>query len=249
MALLFFGLAAYVTFESVRSIVTPARTPSVPGRHRPGRRVSGDHAVPLVGAAPHRTHPRLKRRRGRLNSNSSLHVHVRRPAPGLSPQRHARLVAGGSVAGLVIAGIAVEEGRYARRGEGCCAPPATASLAAADECGCGSGCSCCTHDVPAHRQVCADRGRSGRLGTFRGFDLTPLDGVTHWISGCGGPVAPSERSQGMSQPAPGLRTREASVRVVAVDVDPPSADSDKLWSFLPSRLGEAGRHGVTDLNA
>ncbi len=53
----------------------------------------------------------------------------------------------------------------------------------------------------------------------------------------------------VAEPAPGLRTREASVRVVAVDVDPPSADSDKLWSFLPSRLGEAGRHGVTDLNA
>jgi divalent metal cation (Fe/Co/Zn/Cd) transporter len=48
------------------------------------------------------------------------------------------------IAALVIAGIAVKEGRDAWQGKGCCAPTA-APLAGseADACGCRPGCACC----------------------------------------------------------------------------------------------------------
>ena len=59
------------------------------------------------------------------------------------------------IAALVIAGIAVREGRDAWRGKGCCAAPATAAVrhaeaeatntdADADTCGCGPGKACCS---------------------------------------------------------------------------------------------------------
>ncbi|WP_076971382.1 cation transporter [Streptomyces sparsogenes] len=50
------------------------------------------------------------------------------------------------IAGLVIAAVALKEGRDVRRGEGCCALPAAATGAApaeADACGCRPGCDCC----------------------------------------------------------------------------------------------------------
>ncbi|MCX4904366.1 cation transporter [Streptomyces sp. NBC_00878] len=50
------------------------------------------------------------------------------------------------VAALVIAAVAVKEGRDAWQGKGCCAPTSAALLpveAKADPCGCRSGCDCC----------------------------------------------------------------------------------------------------------
>ncbi|MGW1244503.1 cation transporter [Streptomyces bobili] len=49
------------------------------------------------------------------------------------------------IAALVIAGIAVKEGRDAWQGKGCCAPTAAAPPAGseADACGCRPGCACC----------------------------------------------------------------------------------------------------------
>ncbi|GAA2518755.1 hypothetical protein GCM10010276_80820 [Streptomyces longisporus] len=49
------------------------------------------------------------------------------------------------IAALVIAGIAVKEGRNARQGKGCCATPVAAApkTVATDGCGCRPGCSCC----------------------------------------------------------------------------------------------------------
>ncbi len=44
------------------------------------------------------------------------------------------------IAGLVIAAVAVKEGRDAWRGEGCCAPVGGGH--AHDSCGCGGGCAC-----------------------------------------------------------------------------------------------------------
>ncbi|GGS24488.1 hypothetical protein GCM10010252_74620 [Streptomyces aureoverticillatus] len=51
------------------------------------------------------------------------------------------------IAALVIAAVAVKEGRDAWQGRGCCAPQAamtasTADAPADDACGCGSGCGC-----------------------------------------------------------------------------------------------------------
>ncbi|WP_186780280.1 cation transporter [Streptomyces salinarius] len=48
------------------------------------------------------------------------------------------------VAALVIAAVAVKEGRNAWRGEGCCGNPTAAPReVAAEACGCRPGCSCC----------------------------------------------------------------------------------------------------------
>ncbi|MFM9629607.1 cation transporter [Streptomyces galilaeus] len=49
------------------------------------------------------------------------------------------------IAALVIAGIAVKEGRDAWQGKGCCAPttPAPPAGSEADACGCRPGCACC----------------------------------------------------------------------------------------------------------
>jgi divalent metal cation (Fe/Co/Zn/Cd) transporter len=51
------------------------------------------------------------------------------------------------IAALVIAAIAIKEGRDAWQGKGCCAPTATTTAPAgaeSDACGCRPGCDCCT---------------------------------------------------------------------------------------------------------
>ncbi|MBJ6622356.1 cation transporter [Streptomyces sp. DHE17-7] len=59
------------------------------------------------------------------------------------------------IAALVIAAIAVKEGRDAWQGKGCCAPNAAATASAGaegDACGsCGPGCACCTPAPGAKR--------------------------------------------------------------------------------------------------
>jgi divalent metal cation (Fe/Co/Zn/Cd) transporter len=51
------------------------------------------------------------------------------------------------IAALIIAAVAVKEGREAWRGDNCCAPTGLTTLNEADEttdsCGCAAGCSCC----------------------------------------------------------------------------------------------------------
>ena len=93
MAFSFFALAAYVTFESVRSL-RPGTTGVLAGRHRARGRLAGRHAVPVLGAAPHRQGPRLQRGGRRLHPDPAVHLPVRGPAGRAGPQRDARLVAG-----------------------------------------------------------------------------------------------------------------------------------------------------------
>ncbi|MEO3780405.1 cation transporter [Micromonospora sp. B11E3] len=55
------------------------------------------------------------------------------------------------VAALVIAGVAIKEGREAWRGDACCAVPVNAgrppTVQSADACACGPGCSCCLNEA------------------------------------------------------------------------------------------------------
>jgi hypothetical protein len=57
------------------------------------------------------------------------------------------------LAALVIAAVAIKEGREAWRGDACCATPVsganarTARAGSADACGCQPGCSCCPAEV------------------------------------------------------------------------------------------------------
>lgn len=138
MALSFFALAAYVGVESVRSLVA-------------GHEPDGSTVGIVLAAVSLAIMPFLswaQRRTGRaLGSNAVV-------ADGtqtlLCTYLSAVLLAGlllnatlgwswaDPVAGLVIAAIAVREGRQAWRGEGCCAPAARPSDETA--CGCGDGC-------------------------------------------------------------------------------------------------------------
>ncbi|MEU4570169.1 cation transporter [Micromonospora sp. NPDC023956] len=153
IAVSFFALAAYVTVESVRALVGGAEA---------------EHSsIGLVLAALSlATMPVLsyaQRRAGReLNSRSAV---ADSKQTLLCTYLSAVLLVGlglnslfgwswaDPVAALVIAAVAVKEGREAWRGDACCAP--TAALVddaadgadAGDRCGCRPGCSCCAADA------------------------------------------------------------------------------------------------------
>jgi divalent metal cation (Fe/Co/Zn/Cd) transporter len=144
MAFSFFGLAAYVTFESIRSLTT-------------GHEAEASIVGMILAAASLVVMPFLswaQRRTGRaLGSNA---VVADSTQTLLCTYMSGVLLVGlvlnatlgwwwaDPIAGLVIAAVAVKEGREAWRGEGCCAQPraVSVSVAEADGCGCGPGCTC-----------------------------------------------------------------------------------------------------------
>ncbi len=142
MALAFFGLAAYVTVESFRSLA---------GGHVPEHSTVGIvlacvslAVMPILSVAQRRTGRRL----------SSASVVADGTQTLLCTYLSAVLLAGlllnttlgwwwaDPIAGLVIATVAVKEGREAWRGDNCCAPSA-ASAPSSGGCDCGAGCTCC----------------------------------------------------------------------------------------------------------
>lgn len=143
MALSFFGLAAYVTWESIRSLAT-------------GNEAESSIVGMLLAAASLVIMPFLswaQRHTGRaLGSNA---VVADSTQTLLCTYMSGVLLVGlvlnatvgwwwaDPVAGLVIAAVAVKEGREAWRGEGCCAPTQAVSARQADGCGCRQGCTCC----------------------------------------------------------------------------------------------------------
>ncbi|SDE91336.1 Cation efflux family protein [Blastococcus fimeti] len=145
MALSFFTLAAYVGVESVRALVAGADPDASPVGI--GLAVASLVVMPFLSWAQRRTGRALGSRAVVADSTQTL----------LCTYLSAVLLAGlllnaafgwswaDPVAGLVIAAVAVREGRAAWRGEGCgCGPTASA-----DPCACDPGCTddCCT--VPA----------------------------------------------------------------------------------------------------
>lgn len=150
MALSFFGLAAYVGVESVRALVSGADPDTSPVGI--GLAVASLVVMPVLSWAQRRTGRALGSRAVVADSTQTL----------LCTYLSAVLLAGlllnatfgwswaDPVAGLVIAAVAVREGRAAWRGEGCWCGPAVPG-ASADPCACGPGCTddCCT--VPAQR--------------------------------------------------------------------------------------------------
>ena len=90
----FFALAAYVTFDSVRALVTGTEPDAFPGGHGTRRDIARDHAVPVVGAAPDRPGAALQLGRRRLHADAAVHVHERCAARWAGPERDARLVVG-----------------------------------------------------------------------------------------------------------------------------------------------------------
>lgn len=148
MALSFYALAAYVTFESVRALL---------GSHDPDTSVVGMALasaslviMPFLSWAQRRTGKALGSNAVVADSTQTL----------LCTYLSAVLLVGlvlnatmgwswaDPVAGLVIAAVAIKEGRTAWRGEGCCGVGGSHAVAIPAEagvsgCNCGGGAPCC----------------------------------------------------------------------------------------------------------
>ncbi|WP_019549751.1 cation transporter [Streptomyces sulphureus] len=147
IAVSFFALATYVAFSAVRSLV---------GAGEAERSFSGIviaalslAIMPFLSAAERRAGRELGSATAVADSKQTLLCTYLSAVLLLGLVLNATL--GWSwadpLAALVIAAIAVKEGRDAWQGKGCCAPPAAAAIPSdgkdADACGCRPGCDCC----------------------------------------------------------------------------------------------------------
>jgi divalent metal cation (Fe/Co/Zn/Cd) transporter len=147
IALSFFALAAYVTIDSARSLTGTGEA----GHSTPGIVLAALSLaiMPFLSAA--------QRRAGRELGSASAVADSKQTL--LCTYLSAVLLVGllansllgwswaDPIAALVIAAVAVKEGREAWRGDDCCAPTSLTALKEAngtvDSCGCAPGCSCC----------------------------------------------------------------------------------------------------------
>ncbi|MFB0630169.1 cation transporter [Streptomyces sp. AB3(2024)] len=147
IAVSFFALAAYVTIDAVRALTgTGEAERSIPGIVLAALSLA---IMPFLSAA--------QRKAGRELGSASAVADSKQTL--LCTYLSAVLLVGlllnatlgwswaDPIAALVIAAVAVKEGRDAWQGKGCgCAPPTTAAAASADAKACGScppGCDCC----------------------------------------------------------------------------------------------------------
>ncbi|MEV0220065.1 cation transporter [Streptomyces sp. NPDC050704] len=149
----FFTLAAYVTLDAVRALVgTGEAERSVPGIVIAALSLA---VMPFLSAAQRRAGRELGSASAVADSKQTLLCTY------LSAVLLVGLVANATLgwswadplAALVIAAVAVKEGRDAWQGKGCCATPAAAvpvtarqqeqEQQEADACGCRQGCDCC----------------------------------------------------------------------------------------------------------
>ncbi|MER5795242.1 cation transporter [Streptomyces sp. NPDC001980] len=145
-AISFFALAAYVTVDAVRALTgTGAAERSVPGIVLAALSLA---VMPFLSAAQRRAGHELGSASAVADSRQTLLCTC------LSAVLLAGLVLNAAlgwswadpVAALVIAAIAIKEGRDAWQGKGCCAAPTAAMPAQrqeADACGCRPGWDCC----------------------------------------------------------------------------------------------------------
>ncbi|MGI5347477.1 cation transporter [Streptomyces sp. CA-250714] len=147
IAVSFFALAGYVSFDAVRALVgTGEASPSVPGIVLAALSLA---VMPFLSAA--------QRKAGRELGSASAVADSKQTL--LCTYLSAVLLVGlvlnatlgwswaDPIAALVIAAVAIKEGRDAWQGKGCCATPATAAPlrdeGGTDACGCRPGCDCC----------------------------------------------------------------------------------------------------------
>ncbi|MFD7160068.1 cation diffusion facilitator family transporter [Kribbella sp. NPDC059898] len=134
LALSFFGLAAYVTFESLRSLIGGSHPDTSPVGI--GIAIASLIVMPFLSWAQRRTGKALGSNAVVADGTQTL----------LCTYLSAVLLAGlllnatlgwswaDPIAGLVIAAVAVREGLEAWRGEGCCAPATTSGRGCTDGC-------------------------------------------------------------------------------------------------------------------
>ncbi|MFE3906674.1 cation transporter [Streptomyces sp. NPDC059153] len=147
IAVSFFALAAYVTFDAVRALFgTGEAEHSTPGIVIAALSLA---IMPFLSAAQRKAGRELGSATAVADSKQTLLCTY------LSAVLLVGLVANSllgwswadPIAALVIAAVAVKEGREAWRGDACCGPLPTASTKAVtetDACGCKPGCTCCS---------------------------------------------------------------------------------------------------------
>jgi divalent metal cation (Fe/Co/Zn/Cd) transporter len=148
MALSFFALAAYVTFESVRALFGSGEPePSPVGI---GLAIASLIIMPFLSWAQRRTGRALGSNAVVADSTQTLLCTYLSAVLLVGLLLNATLGWGWAdpIAGLVIAAVAIREGIEAWKGEGCCAPGGDAHAHAhadVDGCGCAEGCpdACC----------------------------------------------------------------------------------------------------------
>jgi Co/Zn/Cd efflux system component len=152
IAVSFFALAAYVTVDSLRALFGDGHA-----GHSPVGLVLAAVSLavmPLLSYAQRRAGRELGSRSAVADSKQTLLCTYLSAVVliGLTLNSLFGWAWADPVAALVIAAVALKEGRAAWRGDACCAAPATAGAdiaarsAAADApdgCGCAPGCACC----------------------------------------------------------------------------------------------------------
>ena len=146
MAFSFFGLAAYVTVESVRALFFGGDPePSPVGI---GLAIASLTIMPFLSWAQRRTGRALGSHAVVADSTQTLLCTILSAVLLVGLVLNATVGWGWAdpVAGLVIAGVAIKEGVAAWRGEGCCAPGQTSTEGEDESGACAEGCrdACCT---------------------------------------------------------------------------------------------------------
>jgi divalent metal cation (Fe/Co/Zn/Cd) transporter len=145
MAISFFALAAYVTFESVRALFL-GNEPET-SQVGIGLAIASLIIMPFLSWAQRRTGRALGSGAVVADSTQTLLCTYLSAVLLVGLLLNATLGWGWAdpVAGLVIAAVAVREGVEAWRGEGCCAPGKGDAEENGEGCGCADGCSdaCC----------------------------------------------------------------------------------------------------------
>ncbi|MBO2449457.1 cation transporter [Actinomadura barringtoniae] len=139
IAISFFALATYVTADSVRTLATGNEA----GHSTPGLVLAALSLaiMPLLSAAQRRAGRELGSASAVADSKQTLLCTYLSAVLliGLAVNTLFGWAWADPIAALVIAAVAVKEGREAWRGDACCALPAK------DECAtCGPGCACCS---------------------------------------------------------------------------------------------------------
>jgi divalent metal cation (Fe/Co/Zn/Cd) transporter len=162
MAFSFFGLAAYVTFESVRALAFGSE--SEPSPVGIGLAIASLVVMPFLSWAQRRTGRALGSNAVVADSTQTLLCTYLSAVLLVGLVLNATLGWGWAdpVAGLVIAAVAVREGVEAWRGEGCCAPSRPADKAVGENAVVGGGCGCaggCCAPAPADELGSSEHGR------------------------------------------------------------------------------------------
>ncbi|MFG3258784.1 cation transporter [Streptomyces sp. NPDC048172] len=141
VAVSFLALAAYVAVDSVRALTGPGEA----GHSTPGIVLAALSlaVMPFLSAAQRRAGRELGSATAVADSQQTLLCTYLSAVVlvGLLANSLFGWTWADPLAALVVAALALKEGRNAWRGKGCCAP-ASASVAEADACGCGPGCTC-----------------------------------------------------------------------------------------------------------